>query len=187
MITKDLENSVLEEVIEVIQDPIMLNYCEFKSFVGRLEFLQLKNQVEKLLEDNNDTCIEESEKLKKEICFLKDELKSKNITIGILQQTVNSFEREKSKLSNNIKQISNSNNKDEFVIPKRFTKAKQLPTTNVDIKMSNRFNQLIGNNDDDFELVNYKSNNHIGIIKNVINSQGETKSNHHDTKKPEKL
>ena len=30
MITKDLENSVLEEVIEVIQDPIMLNYCEFE-------------------------------------------------------------------------------------------------------------------------------------------------------------
>ena len=45
MITKDLENSVLEEVIEVIQDPIMLNYCEFESFVGRVEFLQLKNQV----------------------------------------------------------------------------------------------------------------------------------------------
>ena len=83
VITKDLENSVLEEVIEVIQDPIMLNYCEFESFVGRAEFLQLKNQVEKLLEENNDTVIEESEKLKKEICFLKDELKSKNTIIGI--------------------------------------------------------------------------------------------------------
>ena len=52
--------------------------------------------------------------------------------------------------------------------------------------MNNRFNELIVNNDDDFELVNDKSNNHIGIIKNVINSQGETKSNHRD-KKPEKL
>ena len=184
VITKDLENSVLEEVIEVIQDPIMLNYCEFESFVGRAEFLQLKNQVEKLLEENNDTVIKESEKLKKEICFLKDELKSKNTIIGILQQTVNSFEREKSKLSNNIKQISKSNNKDEFVIPKRFNKAKQLPTTNGNIKMSNRFNELIVNNDDDdFELVNEKSNNHIGIIKNVINSQGEAKPNHRDTKK----
>ena len=30
--------------------------------------------------------------------------------------------------------------------------------------MSNRFNELIVNNDDDFELVNDKSNNHIGII-----------------------
>ena len=67
---------------------------------------------------------------------------------------MNSFEREKSKLSNNIKQISKSNNKDEFVIPKRFNKAKQLPTTNGNIKMSNRFNELIVNNDDDdFELV----------------------------------
>ena len=77
---------------------------------------------------------------------------------------MNSFEREKSKLSNNIKQISKSNNKDEFVIPKRFNKVKQLPTTNGNIKMSNRFNELIVNNDDDFELVNDKSNNHIGII-----------------------
>ena len=49
--------------------------------------------------------------------------------------------------------------------------------------MSNRFNELIVNNDDDFELVNGKSNNHIGIIKNVINSQGEAKYNHRDTKK----
>ena len=96
---------------------------------------------------------------------------------------MNSFEREKSKLSNNINQISKSNNKDEFVIPKRFNKAKQLPTTNGNIKMSNRFNELIVNNDDDFELVNDKSNNHIGIIKNVINSQGVAKSNHRDTKK----
>ena len=105
-------------------------------FVGLAEFLQLKNQVEKLLEENNDTVIEESKKLKKEICFLKDELKSKNPIIGILQQMLNS-------LSNNIKQISKSNNKDEFVIPKRFNKAKQLPTTNGNIKMSNRFNELI--------------------------------------------
>ena len=52
--------------------------------------------------------------------------------------------------------------------------------------MSNRFNELIVNNDDDFELVNDKSNNHIGIIKNVINSPGETKSNTRDTKKKTK-
>ena len=96
---------------------------------------------------------------------MKEELKSKNTIIGLLQQTVNSFVREKSKLSNNIKQISKSNNKDEFVIPKRFNKEKQLPTANGNIKMSNRFNELIVNNDDDFELVNDKSNNHIGIIK----------------------
>ena len=32
--------------------------------------------------------------------------------------------------------------------------------------MSNRFNELIVNNDDDdFELVNEKSNNHIGSLK----------------------
>ena len=48
-----------------------MSKSEFESFVGREEFLQLKNQVEKLLEENNDTVMEESEKQKKRNMFFE--------------------------------------------------------------------------------------------------------------------
>ena len=56
---------------------------------------------------------------KKEIVFLKNELKSKNVIIEILQQTVDSLERENCKVVHNqFNKNSRIKPQDEFITPK---------------------------------------------------------------------
>ena len=102
--TQTVENLILEEVSEIIATPIFTTChanIEFESFVTQTDFTSLKNQVDQLLENNSNvkTFSEENVSLKRDICFLKDELKSKNVIIQILQQSINSLERENSKPS----------------------------------------------------------------------------------------
>ena len=112
---------------------------------------------------NVSTFYEENVSLKRDICFLKDELESKNEIIRILQQSMNSLERENSKLS------TNNINNDGFVIPKRNAKSKQcskIQSTYNSIKVNNRFETLTEN--DKEHVVDNERNTHILFDKNIV-------------------
>ena len=122
----------------------------------------LKDQVERLLANNSNvsTFYEENVSLKRDICFLEDELESKNEIIQILQQSMNSLERENSKLS------TNNINNDGFVIPKRNAKSKQrskIQSTYNSIKVNNRFETLT-ENDKEHVVDNERNNDLVKIF-----------------------
>ena len=117
----------------IISEPIFAAChanVEFESFVTQSDFMLLKDQVERLLANNSNvsTFYEENVSLKRDICFLKDKLESKNEIIRILQQSMNSLERENYKLS------TNNINNDGFVIPKRNAKSKQRSKNSINLQ-----------------------------------------------------
>ena len=177
-----VENIILEEVNEVISEPIFAAChanVEFESFVTQSDFMLLKDQVERLLANNSNvsTFYEENVSLKRDICFLKDELESKNEIIRILQQSMNSLERENSKLS------TNNINNDGFVIPKRNAKSKQrskIQSTYNSIKVNNRFETLT-ENDKEHVVDNERNNDRVKNFKHIAAIKS-TKSNHQNSK-----
>ena len=173
-------NVMLEEVEEVIPEPFVINRNSHE-FITKDEFESLKQKVDQLIESNEKNVLYNGNMgSKKEIEFLKNELKSKNMIIEILQQTVDSLERENCKVVHNqFNKNSQIKSQDEFITPKRFAKNRNKANSSIPIQTGNRFKHLIECDNDNNEhsqletLDNKKSESNNGMNRKARRNENK--------------